>query len=84
MSPMDGATIAAGVPSSMTGYDAIASGFLGSLFDIKGVQLVLRAVRQLRAEGFIDFVVEVNGGNLDYATEACRAEIESFLNQVAV
>jgi len=53
-------------------------GFFGQLIDIKGVQLILRAVRQLRTEGFTDFVVEINGGNLRYATEACRAEIEDF------
>lgn len=53
-------------------------GFFGQLIDIKGVHLILRAVRQLRVEGFTDFVIEINGGNLQYATEACRAEIEAF------
>ena len=54
-------------------------GFFGQLVDAKGVQLIMRAVRQLRAEGFTDFVVEINGDNLRYATPACRAEIEGFL-----
>jgi glycosyltransferase involved in cell wall biosynthesis len=56
-------------------------GFFGQLIDIKGVQLLLRAVRQLRTEGFTDLVVEINGGNLHYATEACRTEIEGFLEE---
>jgi glycosyltransferase involved in cell wall biosynthesis len=54
-------------------------GFFGQLVDAKGVHLILRAVRRLRAEGFSDFVVEINGDNLRYATEACRNEIEEFL-----
>ena len=40
---------------------------------------MLRAVQQLRAEGFTDFVVELNGDNLKYASAARRAEIEAFL-----
>ncbi len=54
-------------------------GFFGQLIDAKGVQLILRAVRQLRAESFTDFIVEINGDNLGYATPGCRDEIESFL-----
>ncbi|HVH79871.1 MAG TPA: glycosyltransferase, partial [Stellaceae bacterium] len=54
-------------------------GFFGQLVDAKGVQLIMRAVRQLRAEGFTDFTIEINGDNLRYATPACREEIESFL-----
>jgi glycosyltransferase involved in cell wall biosynthesis len=38
-------------------------------------------VRQLRREGFRDFVVELNGDNLQYASEARRAEIEAFLSE---
>jgi glycosyltransferase involved in cell wall biosynthesis len=38
-------------------------------------------VRQLRAEGFTDFVIEINGDNLRYATEPCRAEVESFFEE---
>jgi len=56
-------------------------GFFGQLIDAKGVQLILRAVRQLRAEGFVDFVVEINGDNLRYATEAYRKEIDEFLHE---
>ncbi len=46
--------------------------------DDKGVWLLLEAVRQLRADGFTDFTVEINGGNLHYASPARRAEIEAF------
>ena len=54
-------------------------GFFGQLVDNKGVWLLLQAVRQLRAEGFSDFTVEINGDNLRFASEARRAEIEGFL-----
>jgi len=53
-------------------------GFFGQLVDNKGVHVILRAVQQLRAEGFTDFTVEINGDNLRYARER-KAEIEGFL-----
>jgi glycosyltransferase involved in cell wall biosynthesis len=53
-------------------------GFFGQLVDSKGVWLLLEAVERLRSEGFTDFVVEINGDNLKYASEARRAEIEAF------
>ena len=54
-------------------------GFFGQLVDAKGVWVLLRAVELLRAEGFKDFIVEINGDNLQYATESRRKEIEAFL-----
>lgn len=54
-------------------------GFFGQMVDNKGVWVLLRAVEQLRAEGFRDFRVEINGDNLRYASEARRKEIEEFL-----
>jgi glycosyltransferase involved in cell wall biosynthesis len=54
-------------------------GFFGQLVDNKGVWVLLRAVQQLRAEGFKDFVIEINGDNLQYASAARRAEFEAFL-----
>ncbi len=54
-------------------------GFFGQLVDVKGVQVLLRAVAILRAEGFTDFSVELNGDNLRYASPAVREEIEAFL-----
>jgi glycosyltransferase involved in cell wall biosynthesis len=54
-------------------------GFFGQLVDAKGLQILLRAVSLLRAEGFLEFQVEINGDNLGFATAECRAEIESFL-----
>ncbi len=54
-------------------------GFFGQLVDTKGVQLILEAVSLLRAEGFEDFIVEINGDNLHFATPSCRAGIEAFL-----
>jgi glycosyltransferase involved in cell wall biosynthesis len=53
-------------------------GFFGQLVDNKGVWVIIQAVRQLRAEGFTDFVIEINGDNLKYASEARRTEIETF------
>jgi glycosyltransferase involved in cell wall biosynthesis len=47
--------------------------------DNKGVWVILQAVQQLRCEGFRDFVVEINGGNLQYASAARRAEFETFM-----
>jgi glycosyltransferase involved in cell wall biosynthesis len=54
-------------------------GFFGQFVDNKGVWLLLQAVQQLRADGFKDFVVELNGDNLKFASEQRRAEIETFL-----
>jgi glycosyltransferase involved in cell wall biosynthesis len=54
-------------------------GFFGQLVDAKGLQILLRAVSLLRAERFLDFQLEINGGNLGFATAGCRAEIETFL-----
>lgn len=58
-------------------------GFFGQLVDVKGVQVILRAVRILRFEGFEDFVIELNGENLRYASAAVREEIEGFLQEEA-
>lgn len=54
-------------------------GFFGQLVDAKGVWLLLEAVRKLRADGFTDFLVEINGDNLRFASDARRAEIEDFI-----
>lgn len=54
-------------------------GFFGQLVDNKGVWVLLRAVELLRAEGFKDLVIEINGDNLQFASAARRAEIEAFL-----
>ena len=56
-------------------------GFFGQLVDAKGVWLLLEAVQLLRADGFADFVVEINGDNLKYASEPRRTEIEAFRRQ---
>jgi glycosyltransferase involved in cell wall biosynthesis len=58
-------------------------GFFGQLVDNKGVHVILEAVDHLRAAGFRDFVVEINGDNLRYASEARRKEIEAFLEREA-
>jgi len=58
-------------------------GFFGQLLDNKGVHVLLRAVRQLRAEGFTGFSVDLNGDNLRYASAAVRDEIEGFLAEEA-
>ena len=54
-------------------------GFFGQLVDNKGVSVILEAVRLLRAKGFSDFRIEINGDNLRYASQEKRAEIEAFL-----
>lgn len=54
-------------------------GFFGQFVDNKGVHVILEAVQLLRAEGFEDFQVELNGDNLKYASEARRKEIEGFI-----
>jgi glycosyltransferase involved in cell wall biosynthesis len=54
-------------------------GFFGQLVDNKGVWVLLQAVQQLRSEGFKEFVVEINGDNLQYASAERRAEFEAFL-----
>jgi glycosyltransferase involved in cell wall biosynthesis len=54
-------------------------GFFGQMVDAKGIWLLLEAVEQLRADGFTDFVVEINGDNLRYASERRRGEIERFM-----
>ena len=54
-------------------------GFFGQFVDNKGVHILLRAVRQLRAEGFTAFSVDLNGDNLKYASAPVREEIEAFL-----
>lgn len=54
-------------------------GFFGQLVDSKGVQILLRAVAILRAQNFTDFVVEINGANIKYASPEIKEEIETFL-----
>jgi glycosyltransferase involved in cell wall biosynthesis len=54
-------------------------GFFGQFVDVKGVQVILRAVALLRAEGFTNFSVELNGDNLRYASPAVRDEVNAFL-----
>jgi glycosyltransferase involved in cell wall biosynthesis len=56
-------------------------GFFGQVVDNKGVWVVLQAVEHLRAEGFTDFVVEINGDNLRYASESRRSEFTAFMQQ---
>ena len=56
-------------------------GFFGQLVDAKGLHIILAAVALLRAEGFSDFVVEINGDNIQFATPTRRAEIEAFLTE---
>ncbi len=53
-------------------------GFFGQMVDAKGIHVILDAVTLLRAEGFDDFTVEINGDNLRFASAHRRAEIEAF------
>jgi glycosyltransferase involved in cell wall biosynthesis len=54
-------------------------GFFGQLVDAKGVQIIFEAVNLLRAEGFTDFLVEINGDNIRFASKEIREKIEAFL-----
>ena len=54
-------------------------GFFGQMVDMKGIHVILRAVEYLRASGFTNFVVEINGDNIRYASTERREEIEAFL-----
>ena len=56
-------------------------GFFGQMVDVKGVHIILRAVTILRAEGFTDFSVDLNGDNVRYASPAIREEIADFLEK---
>jgi glycosyltransferase involved in cell wall biosynthesis len=53
-------------------------GFFGLLHDDKGVWVLLRAVSLLREAGFTPFRVDINGGGIQHASAAVRAEIEAF------
>ena len=52
-------------------------GFFGQLVDAKGVLVILDAVGILRAEGFNDLTVEINGDNARYASEELRQKFEA-------
>jgi glycosyltransferase involved in cell wall biosynthesis len=54
-------------------------GFFGQMVDAKGIHILLEAVQMLRAEDFTDFVVELNGDNIQFASPKRREEIEAFL-----
>ncbi len=58
-------------------------GFFGQLIDVKGLTVLLEAVDILRAEGFEDFAVEINGENIHFATPQTRKRIEAFLEREA-
>jgi glycosyltransferase involved in cell wall biosynthesis len=58
-------------------------GFFGQMVDAKGIHILLQAVEHLRAQGFSDFSVELNGDNIRYASEQRRKEIEGFLEREA-
>jgi glycosyltransferase involved in cell wall biosynthesis len=58
-------------------------GFFGQLVDNKGVWVILQSIDQLRSEGFTDFIVEINGDNLQYASAERRAEFEAFVAKEA-
>ena len=72
-----------GKPGPMIPGPKTRFGFFGQFVDAKGVHILLRAVRQLRSEGFTGFTVDLNGDNLRYASAAVRTEIEAFLEEEA-
>jgi len=58
-------------------------GFFGQIHDDKGVHILLRAVQLLLADGFTGFQVELNGANVEFASQPVREEIEAFLAEEA-
>ena len=58
-------------------------GFFGQFVDVKGIQVILRAAALLRANGFTNFTVELNGDNLHYASAAVRDDVTAFLRAEA-
>ena len=67
------------LPVASAGKQRNHFGFFAQLVDAKGLHVLLQAVTLLRAGGFNDFVVEINGDNIQFATPARRKEIEDFL-----
>jgi glycosyltransferase involved in cell wall biosynthesis len=53
-------------------------GFFGQMLDNKGIHIILRAVQILRAQGFTDFAIYINGENIKWASPAVREEVENF------
>jgi glycosyltransferase involved in cell wall biosynthesis len=81
--PNGQADYSGGVPLSEKRKTRNRFGFFGQFVDNKGVHVILEAVEHLRASGFNDFTVELNGDNLRYASEQRRNEIEAFLQREA-
>ena len=81
--PNGQANYSAGVPLQQERPVRNRFGFFGQFVDSKGVHVILEAVEHLRASGFTNFVVELNGDNLRYASTERRKQIEDFLHQEA-
>lgn len=58
-------------------------GFFGQLIDNKGLLVIFDAVEELRKRKITDFVVEINGANLHYATEGFREKYNAFMEKEA-
>lgn len=58
-------------------------GFFGQIHDDKGVHVIARAVQLLRAEGFTDFRVELNGTRLNFSSAELGQELDDFLEEEA-
>ena len=81
--PNGQANYGAGIPLQQERPVRNRFGFFGQFVDSKGVHVILEAVEHLRASGFTNFVVELNGDNLRYASTERRKQIEGFLQQEA-
>ena len=68
-----------GIDRGQPGQRRNRFGFFGQLVDSKGVHVLLEAVEILRSEGFTDFQIEINGDNLNFASERRRQQFEDFL-----
>jgi len=71
--------VAAGRPGTAPRAKRNVFGFFGQMVDAKGLPVLLDAVELLRAEGFEDFAVEINGGNPEFASPALRERIDAFM-----
>lgn len=71
------------VPANAEARPRNRFGFFGQMVDAKGVHILLRAAEILRAEGFDDFTIEINGDNERFASPELRSEIEEFQSREA-
>lgn len=56
-------------------------GFFGQLVEHQGVHILLQAVEYLRATGFRDFLVEINGEHVGSASDSYGRELQAYFER---